>query len=135
MNLKKKKNLAAKTLKVGKERIVFLASRIDEIKEAITKNEIRDLNVEGAIIVKEIKGRKKNLKKSVKKSTGNVRKKVNTRKKDYVIMTRKLRKYSKEMEKQGKITKEEKREIRKKIRNKGFKSQANLKEYIKNLKK
>ena len=42
---------------------------------------------------------------------------------------------AKEMEKQGQINREERLEIRKRIRNKGFKSQANLKEYIKNLRK
>ena len=71
MNLGRKKSLAAKTLKVGKERVVFLATRINEIKEAITKNDIRDLTAEGAILVKEVGGRKKNLKKTTKKSTGN----------------------------------------------------------------
>jgi ribosomal protein L19E len=135
MNLSKKKALAAKTFKVGKERIVFLASRINDIKEAITKNDFRDLNAEGAIIVKEVSGRRKNLKKKANRSTGNIRKKVKTRKQDYVIMTRKLRRYTKEMEKQGQINREERLEIRKKIRNKAFKSQAHLKDYIKNLRK
>ena len=135
MNLGKKKSLAAKTLKVGKERIIFLTTRINEIKEAITKNDIRDLTAEGAILVKEVGERRKKLKKATRKSTGNIRKKVNTRKQDYVIMTRKLRRYTKEMEKQGQINREERLEIRKRIRNKGFKSQANLKEYIKNLRK
>ena len=59
MNLAKKKSLAAKALKLGRKRIVFLESRIDEIKEAITKQDIRDLQTEGAIVVKEVKGRKK----------------------------------------------------------------------------
>ncbi len=134
MNLKKKKILAARTLKVGKDRIVFLKTRMDEIKEAITKNDIKDLYTKGAIIIKEIKGRRK-VNKKTKRSTGNIRKKVKTRKRDYVILTRKLRKYVKEMEKQEKINREEKKEIRKKIRNKNFKSLANLKEYIKNIRK
>ena len=59
MNLSKKKSLAVKTLKVGKDRIVFLKPRLDEIKEAITKQDIRELQKEGAIIVKGIKGRKR----------------------------------------------------------------------------
>lgn len=135
MNLRKKKILAAKTLKVGKERIVFLNSRLDEIKEAITKNDIRDLYKEGAIFIKEIRGRRKKIKISKKRSVGNVKKNVSKRKENYVILTRKLRKYLKEIEKQGQVTREEKIEIRKKIRNKSFKSQANLKEYLKNLNK
>ena len=133
MNLKKKKILAAKTLKLGKERIVFLESRLNEVKEAITKHDIRDLKNSGAIFIKEIKGRRK--KKIIKKrSPGNIRKKVNKRKKEYASMTRKLRKHTSEMKKQGKISKEENKEIRKKIRNRIFKSGAHLKNYIGGLK-
>ena len=130
MNLKKKKALAVRALGVGKSRIVFLKPRLSETKEAITKQDIKDLQKEGAIIIKEIKGRRKNTKRKVKRSTGNIRKKVNTRKQDYVIMTRKLRKYTSEMKNQGKLSKEESDEIRKKIRNKIFRSKAHLKTYI-----
>ncbi len=135
MNLSKKKSLAARTLKIGKERVVFLQSRLDEIKEAITKQDIRDLRKEGAIVVKEIKGRRKNKKSRTKRSTGNIRKKVNKRKQEYVIMTRKLRKYVAEMKKQGKLSLEEIKEIRNRIRNKKFRSKAHLKEYIGGLRK
>jgi len=135
MNLSKKKSLAARTLKVGKEKVVFLQSRISDIKEAITKEDIRSLKKEGAIIVKEVKGRKKNFRKRKGKTTGNIRKKVNKRKQEYVIMTRKLRRYVAEMKKQGLLSKEEVEDIRKKIRNKIFKSKAHLKKYIEELKK
>ena len=135
MNLRTKKELAAKTLKVGKERITFVKSRLDEIKEAITKQDMRDLKEDGAIKIKEVKGRKKNTKKKAKRSTGNIRKKVSTRKQDYVIMTRKLRRYVAEMKKQGLLSAEEIKIIRNKIRNKMFKSKAHLKEYIGDLRK
>ena len=135
MNLKKKKALTRRTLKAGKKRIVFLSSRLDEIKEAITKQDIRDLQKEGAIFVAEIKGRKKVKKQAKKTSQGNIRKKVSKRKQEYVIMTRKLRKYTAEMKKQGKLNQEEVKEIRKKIRSKFFKSKANLRQYIEELKK
>lgn len=135
MNLKKKKLLAVRTLGVGKKRIVFLQPRLSETKEAITKQDIRDLKKEGAIVIKDIKGRKKNAKKKVKRSVGNVRKKVNTRKKEYVIMTRKLRKYVFEMKNQRVLSKEESDDIRKKIRNRIFRSKSHLKEYIGRLKK
>lgn len=134
MNLGKKKALAVKALKVGKKRISFVKPRIDEIKEAITKQDIRDLKKDGAIIVKNIKGRKK-VEKINRRSVGNVRKKVNTRKKDYVIMTRKLRNYVAEMRKQGLLNREEVLDIRKKIRNKGFRSKSHLKNYIEGLRK
>ena len=45
-------------------------------------------------------------------------------------MTRKLRKYVAEMKNQGKITREDATEIRKKIRNRIFRSKAHLKEHI-----
>ena len=134
MNLKNKKTMASNALKVGRDRIVFLTTRLVEIKEAITKQDIRDLKEEGAIEVKPIKGRRK-IKSKTHRSTGNIRKKVNTRKRDYVIMTRKLRGYTAELEKQGKLNREEVKEIRKRIRNKAFKSKANLKLYIEGLRK
>jgi len=129
MNLGKKTALAARTLKVGKGRIVFVKSRLSEIKEAITKQDIRDLHKEGAIIVKDIKGRRKIIKVN-SRSPGNIRKKVNVRKKLYVIITRKLRRYIVELRKRGDISGKDFKEIRKKIRNKEFKSIAQLKEVI-----
>ena len=134
MNLGKKTALAARTLKVGKGRIVFVKSRLNEIKEAITKQDIRDLKKEGAIIVKEIKGRRKVVKIN-SRSPGNIRKKVNVRKKLYVIITKKLRKYIAELRKRGEISDKDFKEIRKKIRNKEFKSIAHLKEIIVGIKK
>ena len=135
MNLAKKKQLAVNTLNVGKERIVFLESRLNDIKEALTKQDIRDLVTDGAIVVKEVKGRKKVEKRKRRRRIGKIRKKVNTRKQDYVIMTRKLRTYAKELKNQGKLTSEEVTEIRKRIRNKKFRSKAHLKEYIGGLRK
>lgn len=129
MNLRKKKELAARTLKVGKKRIVFSNSRVNEIKEAITKQDIRDLKNDGAIYIKEIKGRTK-VKKVRKKGPGKIKKNVSKRKQNYVILTRKLRKYVSEMKRQEKISKEEFIDIRKKIRNKFFRSISHLKEHI-----
>lgn len=135
MNLGKKKLLASRVLKVGKGRIVFAKSRLDEIKEAITKQDIRDLHKDGAIRVKEIKGRKKNKKKPTRKSTGNIRKKVKTRKRDYAKLTKKLRNYLLDLRNQEKISKQQEDEMRKRIRNKAFRSKAHLKEFIGGLKK
>ncbi len=130
MNLKKQKELTKRTLKVGKKRIIFSKARLEDIKEAITKQDIRDLHEEKAILIKDIKGRSKVSKRKRKRKTGKIKKKVKSRKKDYVEMTRKLRKYFKQLRDKGKITPEEAREIRKKIRNKAFKSQSQLKNYV-----
>ena len=131
----KKKELAAKTLKIGKERIKFVKVRLDEIKEAITKQDIRDLVLSGAIIVKPIRGRKKNERRKNKKGPGKVRKKIKKRKEEYVKITRKLRNYVRILKKQGKLTNEEFKNLRKEIRNKSFKSKANLRLNIEEMKK
>ena len=133
MNLSKKKKLAKRTLGVGEDRIAFLESRLEEIKDAITKQDIRDLVKSGAIIIKERKGRKK-VQRRKSRSTGNVRKKVGKRKKEYMILTRKLRKYLKSSEAR-KLSKEHIVDMRKKIRNRVFKSKAHLKEHIGGIKK
>jgi ribosomal protein L19E len=129
MNLAKKKTLAAKALKVGKKRIVFSNPRLDEIKEAITKQDIIDLKNEGAIAIKDVKGRKKISKRKKNKGIGKTKKKVKMRKQVYATMTRKLRKYTSELKKAGKLNAEDVNEIRKKIRNRFFKSKAHLREY------
>ena len=135
MNLRKKKTLAAKALKVGEKRIVFLSPRLEEIKDAITKQDIKDLEKEGAIIIKSVKGRKKVEKKKKKRGTGKIKKKVNLRKRTYVILTRKLRNYVVELKKVGKLDKDEVKKIRNKIRNRFFRSKAHLKEYVGGLEK
>ena len=134
MNLTKKKELAKKVLKVGKDRIAFVDARIDEIKEAITRQDILDLYKEGAIIVKPIKGRMRKVKKK-SRSVGNIRKKPNIGKKTYVILVRKQRSYVAELKRQKEITNEEFKSLRKKIRNKFFRSKAHLKEYIQEMNK
>ena len=128
MNLRSKKRLAAETFGVGKSRILFVNERIEEIKEAITKQDMRNLHKDGAIIIKEIRGRSKNVNKDKKRHVGKVRRKVNIRKREYVILTRKLRKVLAEKRNRGEISREEIKEIRKKIRNKLFKSKSHLNE-------
>lgn len=130
MNLRSKKQLAAKTFGVGKSRILFVNERIDEIKDAITKQDMRTLQKDGAIIIKEIKGRSANVNKKKRRHVGKVRRKVNTRKKDYVRLTRKLRQFIADKKQKGEMSNEEIKETRKRIRNKIFKSKAHLKENL-----
>ncbi|VVB83187.1 50S ribosomal protein L19e [uncultured archaeon] len=133
MNLKKKKALAVRALGVGEKRIKFLEPRLEEIKEALTKQDIRDLYNDGAIVIKNISGRKTSTKKKKKRSVGNVRKKVNKRKQEYVALTRKLRKHLAKIK--TKLTKKENEDLRNKIKNKYFTSNANFKDYIAGVKK
>jgi len=135
MNLRIKKELAKRALNVGKERIVFVKERLEEIKEAITKQDVQDLYQDGAIKIREVKGRKKVVKRKRARGTGKIKKKVNRRKKDYVIMVRKQRAYVKDLVERKKLEKKDAKEIRKKIRNKKFRSKAHLKDYVGGLNK
>lgn len=129
MDLSKKKALAARTLNVGEGRIRFNVNSISEIKEAITKQDIRDLVTAKAIFVKEAKGRKANEKRK-RRRAGSIRMRPNSRKKDYMTITRKLRNYLKEIRKQDKISYEEFIELRKGIRSREFRNKTHLKEHI-----
>ena len=133
MNLAKKKELAAKVLKVGKNRIVFTEGHLPEIKEAISRMDILDLHKSGAIQIKEIKGRKKIEKRKNRRRIGKIKKKVNTRKAEYVIVTRKLRKFVRGLVRTGAIDKDKNRELRKQIRSRKFKSKRHLKEGLEEL--
>ncbi len=129
MDLTKKKELAARTLGVGVGRIRFNANSIGEIKEAITKQDIRDLVAAKAIFVNPIKGRKANSPRK-RRRAGSIRMRPNNRKREYIILTRKLRSYLSEIRKQGKITNDEFATLRKGIRSRVFKNKNNLKEHI-----
>lgn len=130
MQLGKKKELAAKVLGVGKGRIAFTKGREGEIKEAISRMDIQDLHKSGAITIKEVKGRKKIVKRKNRRRTGKVKQKVSNRKSEYVIITRKLRAYVRGAFRIGKINAEEKQEIRKQIRARKFRSKRQLKEHL-----
>ena len=135
MNLRNKTELASKVLKVGKNRIKFDKDRLSEIKEAITKQDIKDLYKDGFITIKPINGRKKIKRRKTKRGPGKIKKRVNKRKQIYVKLVRKLKKYLKELKNQGKIERELYIELRKKIRMRNFKSKAHLKEYLENTEK
>jgi|SRR3989338_9523812 len=129
MNLGKKKELAKRTFGIGKDRIIFVESRLDEIKDAITKQDFRDLRKGGAILIKEVGGRK-GAKNKRRRGAGNIRKGTRVGKRDYIILTRKLRKHVAEMKKSGELAKDRVDDIRKKIRNKAFRSKAHLREHL-----
>ena len=123
-NLRKKKKLIARTLGIGIGRIAL--GRKEELEEAITRQDIRDLAKAGVIKIKDEKGKKKRIKKKRK-----IRKKLGKRKRNYLNLARKLRAYLKNLKKSKRITRQEYYELRKKIKGKIFRSLAYLKEAIK----
>jgi len=134
MDLSKKRALAARTLGIGIGRVMFNVNRIDEIKEAITKQDIRDLVVGKAIFTREIAGRKVNAPHK-RRRAGSIRMRPNSRKRDYITLTRKLRAYASELRKQETITYEEFIKLRKEIKSKQFKSKSHMKERIELMRK
>ncbi|PIN94817.1 hypothetical protein COU61_00140 [Candidatus Pacearchaeota archaeon CG10_big_fil_rev_8_21_14_0_10_35_13] len=130
MNLRNKKELTARITGAGKGRVKFNEERLNEIKEAITAQDIRDLLKSKAITIKEQKGRKTNKKRTTRRGPGKIKKKVNKRKQEYVKRTRKLRKYVKSLRDTKKIDRDKYKELRKNIRGSKFRSKAHLKEHL-----
>jgi large subunit ribosomal protein L19e len=130
MNLDKRKALAAKVLGVGKNKVLFDETKLAEIKEAITKQDIRDMYADGIIMIREFPGRLKFIKRTTKRGPGKIKLKIRPGKAEYIILVRKLRFFVKELLKQGKIDKAKFLDLRKKIRAGVFKSKAQLKEHI-----
>ena len=131
MKLDKKKSLAIKTLGVGKQRIIFNTERLSEIKEAITRQDIRDLVASKAITILPIKGRRTIQRRTTRRRAGSIKKVVNSRKRDYMTRTRKLRGYIAELRKQEKIDYESYLKLYKEIGAGRYRSKAHLKEHIK----
>ncbi len=129
-NLDKRKTLACKVLGVGRQRVIFDTARLEEIKEAITKQDIRDLYEAGAIRIREIIGMRIKKKRTTRRGPGKIKMIVYDRKREYVILTRKFRKYISELKKQGKIDQEKYMELRKMIKARAFKDKAHLKDHI-----
>lgn len=130
MQLTKKKELAARVLGVGKARIYFVEAHLNEIKDAITRQDIIDLNKAGAIKIKDVHGRKTQEKRKNRRRTGKIKLRVNTTKQEYVKLTRKLRNYTRFLVKTNKIDKEKQMKIRKMIRAGRFKSKRHLNEIL-----
>ncbi len=134
MNLNKKRELAARTLNIGKDRIIFNIHRLDEIKDSLTKQDIRDLLDSGAIMLRDKKGAKKIVRRKSRRHAGSIRMKVRNRKAKYVMLTRKLRSYIYELKRKENLSKENYMTLRKEIRAKIFKDKVHLNERIKSLK-
>lgn len=130
MKLEKKKDFAAKTLGVGKGRLVFNNARLADIKEAITRQDIRDLASQGAITIMDANGRKQHVARKRRRGFGSVRKRPVDKKREYIIITRKLRAFVAHLKIQGKISEEKYEKLRKQIRARAYKSLAQMKEHL-----
>lgn len=135
MNLKTKKRLAAVALGVGLHRIMFNSERLAEIKEAITKQDMKDLQAEGAITIREVRGRRAHQPRKNRRRAGSIRHKHKPGKREYIMRTRKLRDYLKELRKQGKISASHYHTIRKYVKASMYRTKAHMREHIASLPK
>lgn len=131
MKLENKKKFAAKVLGVGAGRIIFNKNRLDEIKEAMTRQDMRDLFADGDVSVREIKGRRAIKKRKTRRRAGSRRQPVFDTKGKYMIISRKLRSYLSELRKNEKLTEEHFQMLRKEIKASSFRDKTHLKERIK----
>ncbi len=129
MELKKKKQLAARALNVGIGRIIFNKNNLNEIKEAITKQDIKDLFSQGAIRINQVKGRKK-VQKRGRRRAGSIRMKIINRKKEYANRVRKLRDNLSQLKKQNLVTREQFAILRKEIKSGKIQNKAQINENI-----
>lgn len=141
MNLKTQKRIAAQILKIGVSRIKFDVERLNDIKEAITKSDIRSLIKEGVIskknkpfqsrararILKEKK--KKGNKKGAGSRKGTKNARLN-RKYVWVKKIRNLRGFLRELKVKKMLDNKDYRDLISKSKGGLFRSKRHLKLYI-----
>lgn len=141
MNLRSQKKIAATLLKVGLTRVYFDPNRLEEIKQAITKADIRSLIKDLAIQkkpsssiskgrlrkirIQKSKGRRKGL--GSRKGTKNARK---SSKKSWIINIRNQRAILKALKQRGLITKQTFRDVYAKAKGGFFRSKRHIKLYL-----
>ena len=141
MKLETQKRLAAQILKCSEKRIKFDEERLEDIKEAITKVDIRALIIDKAISRKKKKGisraraKKRQLqrKKGKQKGHGSRKGKKSARlpkKKDWMNRVRLQRNFLKELKDKKLIDKETFRDLYKKSKGGFFRSRRHIKIYI-----
>lgn len=137
------KRLAASVLGVGQNKVWFDSERLDEIRDAITKVDIADLIKDKAIKKKPVKGvkrragkiRQKKKRKGRRRKEGKKKKKLRKRKAKYVRKIRKLRIGIQELRKEKKLSSIEYQKLRKLAKAGMFRSKADIKEKIKEMRK
>lgn len=141
MNLRLQRRMAAELLKVGENRVFFDADRINEIAEAITREDIRALIKDGAIKAMRVKGnsrgrtRKRHLqrKKGRRRGIGKRKGKATARtpkKRRWINTIRPQRKLLTKLKEKGVIGKKTYRKLYRLAKAGFFRSRAHLKLYL-----
>ncbi len=142
MKIKHQKRLAGQILKCSKNKIKYDLSRIDDIKEAITRQDIKSLIKERAIIQKPTKGtskfwaRKKKKQKSKGKRKGHGSRKGKStartpKKREWINKIRAQRGLLSELKEREKITNKVYKNLYLKAKGGFFRNKRHIKLYIK----
>ncbi len=141
MQLKTKKQMAARVFGCSPQRVVFDNERLSDIKEAITKTDIKSLIQEGAIIKKPIKGisrarankRRKQKVKGKRKGQGKRKGTIKTRTKGKQVWINKIRKqreFLKKLKEKNLIGSQTYALLYKKAKGNFFRSKRHIKIYL-----
>ncbi len=141
MKLKSQKRLAAQITNSSKKRVKLDYTKLDEIKESITKADIRGLIKDGVIKVKQKKGisrvrakKKQNQRrKGRRKGPGRVKSKINARikkKKRWINKIRPQRKFLKQLKDKGILNNRTYRSLYLKAKGGFFRNKRHIKLYI-----
>jgi len=138
MNLKLQRRIAARILKCGEGRVWIDPTKIKEVEQAITASDIKHLIRLGYIKRLPVKGtsraraRKREIqkKKGRRRGPGSRKGPRKSRKEIWMERVRALRRYLRELKREGKITTRTYRELYRKVKGGAFKSKAHLRLYI-----
>ena len=130
MKYASQKRLAAEILKVGTLKVWLDPLRLEDVKQAITRTDIKDLIKDRAIRVKPSVKRNKVVKRK-RRGKGSIKIRVKNRKKKYVNRIRKIRVYLDKAYKKEEITREDKHKLRRLAKSGHFRTLRHLKDHIK----
>lgn len=141
MNLKSQKRMAAEVMDIGKNRVWIDPDRVNDIEEAITKQDIRNLIESGVIKKRKVKGtskgraRNKSSQKKKGRQKGHGKRKGNKgarkkRKDSWKEKIRAIRKELRTMRDNEDISKSEYRQLYKKAKGGFFRNKKHMKLYI-----
>ena len=146
MNLKSQKRLAASIMKVGKTRVKINPKRIEDVNEALTKDDVRALISDNAITKKPKQGisrgrvRLKNAQKKKGRRRGKGKRegtlKARTpKKRAWINKIRAIRDELKKMRAEASLTATEYRDLYLKAKGNLFQSRRHIHEYIERVKR
>lgn len=129
--LRLQKRIAADILKVGVNRVWINPEKINEVKNVITKAEIRRLINQGVIRALPEKMKKPKVEKKRRKGPGRRKGARKRGKEDWMKTVRPLRRTIRELRDTGKITRSQYRRLYMLIKGGMFRSRAHLRLYLK----